>query len=76
MHALFHNICRYRCTESSEKGKDHRTFEKLCEHIENLMTVNKQCHLTVKNTLQSLKETSYFNVFSDIFKRLNQIAEY
>nr|XP_019926171.2 uncharacterized protein LOC105336256 isoform X1 [Crassostrea gigas] len=67
---------RYRCTESSEKGKDHRTFEKLCEHLENLLNVNKQCQLTLKHTLQSLKEKSYFNVYSDILKRLNQIAEY
>lgn len=76
LHALLYNICRYRCTESSEKGNDHRTFEKLCEHLENLLNVNKQCQLTVKHTLLSLKEKSYFNVYSDILKRLNQIAEY
>ncbi|XP_022327686.2 uncharacterized protein LOC111127006 [Crassostrea virginica] len=59
-----------------EQGGNNRTFEHLCEHIENLSCVNKQCQITVKDSLQSLKEKSYFNVFSDILKKLSHIAEY
>lgn len=41
LYVLLYNICRYRCIEFFEKGKDYRIFEKFCEYLENLLNVNK-----------------------------------
>ena len=72
---MYLSCCRYKGGEFEQEGKN-RTFEHLCEHIENLSSVNKQCQITVKDSQQSLKEKSYFSVFSDILKKLSHIAEY
>ncbi|XP_061163703.1 uncharacterized protein LOC133172884 [Saccostrea echinata] len=67
---------RFRSIDPQRRGGDRgRTLESLCEHIINLINVNKQCQILVKETLQTQKESSHFNVYRDIVKKIGHTAE-
>ncbi|XP_048774436.2 uncharacterized protein LOC125679335 [Ostrea edulis] len=72
------NLYSWRYRSSESKFRDigrSRTLDKLCEHIDNLFSINKQCQILVRQSLQTQKETSHFNVYRDILKKLSHIPE-